>query len=54
MEGYEDAYYYGRKPTDNIIPNFRNVYKQETDFLRGYMTFFSAARSGWWHNTEGP
>ena len=53
MEGYEDSYYYGRKPTDNIIPNFRNVYKQDTDFLRGYMTFFSAARGGWWRNSEG-
>jgi choline dehydrogenase-like flavoprotein len=54
MEGYEDSYYYGRKPTDNIIPNFRNVYKQETDFLRGYMVFFSAMRGGWWHNAEDP
>ena len=52
MEGFEDSYYYGRKPTDNIIPNFRNVYKQETDFLRGYMTFYSANRVGWWQDSE--
>src|SRR5690606_2169483 len=25
-------------------PNFRNVKKQETDFLRGYMIFYSATR----------
>jgi len=53
MEGYLDSYYYGRKPTDNILPNFRNVHKQETDFLRGYMTFFSANRGGWWDTGDG-
>jgi len=45
FEGYEDKYYYGRRPTQPIIPNFRNVYHQETDFLRGYASFFSAYRS---------
>ena len=27
-----------------MMPSFRNVNKQETDFLRGYMVFFSAGR----------
>ncbi|MGE8292128.1 MAG: GMC family oxidoreductase, partial [Sphingobacterium sp.] len=45
MEGYEDKYYYGRRPTQPIIPNFRNVHRQETDFLRGYASFFGAYRS---------
>jgi choline dehydrogenase-like flavoprotein len=27
-----------------MMPNFRNVQKQEMDFLRGYMTFYSANR----------
>lgn len=44
MPGFEDKYYYGRRPTQPIIPNFRNVHKQETDFLRGYASFFSASR----------
>lgn len=44
MEGFEDSYYYGRRPTQPIIPNFRNLHKQETDFLRGYSSFFSAGR----------
>jgi choline dehydrogenase-like flavoprotein len=47
MEGFENNYYYGRKPTQAMLPNFRNVRKQETDFLRGYMVHFSAARTGW-------
>jgi choline dehydrogenase-like flavoprotein len=45
--GYEDKYYFGRRPTAVMMPNFRNVKKQETDFLRGYMTFYTASRGGW-------
>ncbi len=43
-EGHLDQYYYGRRPTQVMMPNFRNVHKQETDFLRGYMVFFGASR----------
>lgn len=53
MDGFLDSYYYGRRPCAVMMPNFRNVYKQETDFLRGYMVFFSAGRSGWGHSVEG-
>lgn len=44
IEGFEDMYYYGRRPTQPIIPNFRNVKRQEMDFLRGYASFFGAYR----------
>ncbi len=44
IEGFEDKYYYGRRPTAPIIPNFRNVKKQEMDFQRGYASFFTAYR----------
>jgi len=44
FEGYEDTYYYGRRPTAIMMPSFRNVRKQEEDFMRGYMTFYSASR----------
>ncbi len=47
FEGYENSYYYGRRPTSAFMPSFRNVHRQETDFLRGYMVAFSAARTGW-------
>ncbi len=30
-----------------MMPNFRNVYKQEMDFQRGYMVHYSADRTGW-------
>ena len=44
FDGPLDQYYYGRRPTQPMIPNFRNIKKQETDFLRGYMMFFDATR----------
>lgn len=47
FEGFEDKYYSGRRPTAVMLPNFRNVKKQEMDFQRGYMSFYTAGRSGW-------
>ncbi|MDO3625545.1 GMC oxidoreductase [Mucilaginibacter sp. BT774] len=44
FDGPIDKYHYGRRPTQPMIPNFRNIKKQETDFLRGYMVFFDASR----------
>lgn len=32
----------GGRPTSCYVPRFRNVYRQETDFLRGYAAGFSA------------
>jgi choline dehydrogenase-like flavoprotein len=50
-DGPQDKYYYGRKPTAAMMPNFRNVHKQEMDFLRGYMVHYSASRGR--ANAEG-
>lgn len=47
MQGFEDEYYSGRRPTAVMMPSYRNVYRQEMDFKRGYMVFFTAARQGW-------
>jgi choline dehydrogenase-like flavoprotein len=35
-DGYLDKTTEGRRPNAAYIPRFRNLYKQETDFLRGY------------------
>ena len=43
-DGPQDKYYYGRRPTQAMMPNFRNVYKQEMDFLRGYTVHYGASR----------
>jgi choline dehydrogenase-like flavoprotein len=54
FEGFEDKYYFGRRPCAVMMPNFRNVKKQEMDFLRGYMTFYSAGRGGWGGKPNAP
>jgi choline dehydrogenase-like flavoprotein len=43
-DGYLDTKTEGSRPTSGYIPRFRNVYKQETDFLRGYAAGMSAGR----------
>lgn len=43
-EGFLDQKTEGRRPNSGYIPRFRNVYKQETDFLRGYAAGFGASR----------
>jgi choline dehydrogenase-like flavoprotein len=44
FEGFLDNYYYGRRPTMAIIPNFRNLYKKDADFLGGYLIRIFAGR----------
>ncbi len=44
IDGYTDKYYEVRKPAECIIPNFRNVHKQDTDFVGGYVIFSGASR----------
>ncbi len=43
-EGFLDSTTDGKRPNSGYIPRFRNVYKQETDFLRGYAAGFGANR----------
>ena len=42
FEGFPQYTTEGAKPTSHYVPRFRNVYKQETDFLRGYAAGFGA------------
>ncbi|RCR66955.1 GMC oxidoreductase [Larkinella punicea] len=43
-EGLLDKTTDGIRPNGSYIPRFRNVFKQETDFLRGYAAGFSGSR----------
>lgn len=43
-DGYKEFITEGRRPSAAYIPRFRNLHKQETDFLRGYAAGFSAGR----------
>ncbi len=36
VEGYEDQYYYGRRPNGIYIPRFANFHSDKRDFLRGF------------------
>jgi choline dehydrogenase-like flavoprotein len=44
VDGFEDSYYYGRRPSECMMANFRNFKKQDTDFVGGYMAFMGAGR----------
>lgn len=36
IEGFDDKYEYGRRPTGIYIPRFQNVYDDKRDYLRGF------------------
>ncbi len=46
-EGYEDKYYYGKRPTGIYIPRFRNYNGDKRDYIRGFGYQGSASRDGW-------
>jgi choline dehydrogenase-like flavoprotein len=50
IPGFEDKYYYGRKPNGIYIPRFRNISVQRTDYVRG----FGCEGSAWRQEGEGP
>ena len=43
-DGLKDKKTDGRNPSHSYVPRFRNVLKQETDFLRGYAIGFGGGR----------
>jgi choline dehydrogenase-like flavoprotein len=51
-EGYDDKYYFGRRPNGIYIPRFQNVPedKKKRDFIRGFGYQGSASRDGWHRN----
>lgn len=46
-EGFQDLYYKGRRPCGFTIPRFRNLYKNDSDFIGGYMIHGGGERRGW-------
>ncbi len=48
VEGFEDQYYFGRRPTGIYIPRYRNFgTDKQTAFLRGYSHSGSGSRASW-------
>jgi choline dehydrogenase-like flavoprotein len=52
IDGFEDIYYYGRKPAESMMANFRNFKKQDMDFVGGYMAFMGSYRTRGLHNED--
>lgn len=44
-QGFLDKTTDGKRPNGSYMPNFRNITKQETDFLRGYATSINSNRN---------
>ena len=51
--GNMDSYYYGRRPTSIMIPNFRNINGNDVNFKGGYLVNYTASREGWGRPIEG-
>lgn len=49
-EGYDDKYYYGRRPTGVYVPRFRNMNGEQRDYIRGFGYQGGASRSNWQRN----
>lgn len=47
VEGYEDKYYYGRRPAGFYIPRFRNLGDEKRNYLRGFGYQGAASRENW-------
>jgi choline dehydrogenase-like flavoprotein len=47
VEGFEDKYYYGRRPAGFYIPRFRNLGDEKRSYLRGFGYQGVASRENW-------
>ena len=47
IEGMDDKYYNGRRPTGFYIPRYRNIGGEKRSYLRGFGYQGSAGRDGW-------
>ncbi len=47
VEGYDDKYYFGRRPNGVYVVRFANLFGDKRDYLRGFGYQGGASRSGW-------
>ena len=47
VDGYEDKYYYGRRPNGIYVPRFRNLFGDKRDYIRCFGYQGGASRQGW-------
>jgi len=46
-EGYDDKYYYGKRPNGVYVVRYRNLFGDKRDYLRGFGYQGGASREGW-------
>lgn len=47
VEGYENKWYYGRRPNGIYVVRYRNLFDDKRDYLRGFGYQGGASREGW-------
>jgi len=47
VEGYDDKYYFGKRPNGPYIPRYQNLFGDKRDYLRGFGYQGGASRQGW-------
>lgn len=52
VEGYDDKYYFGRRPNGVYIPRYRNLGNDKRDYLRGFGYQGGASRQGYNRSME--
>jgi len=52
VEGFDDQYYFGRRPNGVYFPRFRNLSEKRKDYIRGFGYQGGASRGGWGRGTE--
>lgn len=47
FDGFNDQYYYGRRPNGIYIPRYRNLHEKGNGYIRGFGYQGGASREGW-------
>lgn len=50
VDGFDDKYYFGRRPNGVYIPRYRNLFGDKRDYVRGFGYQGGASRQGWSRN----
>jgi choline dehydrogenase-like flavoprotein len=50
VDGFDDKYYFGRRPNGIYIPRYRNLFGEKRDYVRGFGYQGGASRQGWSRN----
>jgi len=54
IEGFDDEYYFGRRPNGIYIPRYRNLSEKRKDYIRGFGCQAGASRQGWGRQYHEP